>query len=178
VSLLARTIQNGYFIGVSRNPRMVVQSLILARQHIQGSKAFGWGLYSREDAVHSDPLGYVDDVCRQVVEMEAQLHRAQEDAGQDRFLEIDYDEFCLDPRRAVYAVSSLVPHVQVHEDRVTRELRPFKRSNELRLTPEEQRRMDEVFGRLSGTMEHIHGDHRRLRGHLQTTGLRDAFTNS
>lgn len=145
VSLLARTIRNCYFIGVRRNRRMLVQSLILARQHVQGSKALGWGLYSREEAVHSDPLGYVDDVCKQVMQMESRFELAKAELGADQFLEVDYEAFCRDPEATVKAVASLVPNVRVLEQRVRDELRPFSPSKKSRLTAEEIARMEDVF---------------------------------
>ena len=150
LSVLAATIRNPYFVCVKRDPRMVVQSLILSREHVQGSKTYGWGLYSREEAIHSDPLGYVDDVCRQVMEMEAQLARAKEELGPERFLEVDYEAFCREPRRAVHAVATLVRDVRIREQRL-KELQPFQPSNQSRLTTEEKARMERVLQTASSS---------------------------
>jgi hypothetical protein len=145
VTTLAETLPNSYFIGVTRKPRMVVQSLIRARQQIQGSKDLDWGLYSRADAANGDPLGYVDDVCHQVIETRNQLRLAKVQVGTDRFHEIDYDAFCRDPCQAVDGVSSFVPKTRVHRQRLNDELRPFQPSNQSHLTADEMGRMERVL---------------------------------
>jgi hypothetical protein len=142
---LAATLPNSYFVGVTRNPRMVVQSLILARQQVQGSKSRSWGLYSRVNRSQNDPLGYVDDVCQQVIESRARLQRARTMMGAERYLEIDYDAFCLDPRNAVMRVASFVPQTRVMEQRIAQELRPFRPSNQCRLTADETQRIEQVL---------------------------------
>jgi hypothetical protein len=146
IPVLADAVRNSYFIAVKRDRRHVVESLIEAREQIQGGKAYGWGLYSREQSARSDQLGYMDDVYTQVMEMEGRLKQAKRQVGPERFMELEYEAFCQDPCRAVAAVASRVPHVRVREERVRRELRPFEVSKKSRLTTEEAERLENLLG--------------------------------
>jgi hypothetical protein len=146
IPILADAVRNAYFVGVKRDCRHVVESLIAAREQIQGGKAYSWGLFSREQSARSHPLGYVDDVYAQVVEMEDRLAQARREIGPERFMEVEYELFCSDPRRAVRTVASFVPNVRVREERLRRELRPFEVSKQSRLTTEEQARLEQLLG--------------------------------
>ena len=95
--------------------------------------------------MRSDALGYVNDVCRQVIEIESQIERSHEKLGSKRFLRIDYEAFCLNPTQTVHAVASFVGDVRIREDRLRDDLRPFRPSIQSRLTAEETARMEYVL---------------------------------
>ena len=73
---------------------LVAQSLIKARQQVQGDKSTGWGLHSHCTDMTADPLAYVDDVCHQVLQIEAELEEQLKHLPQDRIIEFTYEDFC------------------------------------------------------------------------------------
>ena len=62
LDLLSKVLPQASFIVVRRNPLLVAQSLINAREQVQGDKSVGWGLHSHSSDITQDPLRYVDDV--------------------------------------------------------------------------------------------------------------------
>jgi hypothetical protein len=108
VGLLGRTLPEAFFVVVRRDPLYVAQSLIIARQQIQGDKRRKWGLRSLDQEMATDPMAYVDGVCRQVVEIEHKLTADQRSLQADRFIEVQYEDFCENPGVAIANISSRV----------------------------------------------------------------------
>lgn len=142
VSLLASILNNAFFIIVRRDPVFVAQSLMIARQRIQGSQSIGWGLRSRSGSSSRDPLGYIDDVCDQILEIETRLTREELALGRDRFFEISYERFCADPGRFVQKISHWIWNTGVKDDRYQRELKPFQVTNARLLDRDEFARIE------------------------------------
>lgn len=141
LDLLSRVLPQSYFIVVRRNPLLVAQSLITAREQVQGDKSVGWGLHSHSSDVSADPLQYVDDVCDQILEIERQLDDQIKDIPKDRLVEITYEGFCEDPTSAIRWIGQQIPGVQVKMEQMTNELRPFEASTRITLSEDEQRRL-------------------------------------
>ena len=95
LKLLADTLTESKFVIIRRDPLFVAQSLIQARVQVQGSKQQPWGLASSEDhATSNHPLGYVDDVCDQLVRIKTRLQQQQSAVDPSRYVEITYESFC------------------------------------------------------------------------------------
>jgi hypothetical protein len=108
IALLGRVLPEAYFVVVRRDPVYVAQSLLIARQHIQGDKSWKWGLLSRDQEPDTGPLGYVDSVCRQVVDIE---HRIADECAAlpaSRIVDVSYEAFCKRPADAIEAVYTRV----------------------------------------------------------------------
>jgi len=141
LDLLSRAIPQASFIVVRRNPLLVAQSLITAREEVQGDKAVGWGLHSHSSDTNSDPLSYVDDVCDQILLIEQQLDEQLRDIPKDRLIEMTYEGFCEDPAAALRRISREVPGVMLKEKLMMDELKPFKASATITLSDAEQKRL-------------------------------------
>ncbi len=141
VSLLARALPRARFIVVRRNPFRVAQSLVQARQQVQGDKRFGWGLRASERSESGDPLGYIDDVCRQVLQIDEQLDEQLRQVSRQRVIEITYEGFCADPAGALRAISGSVDGVSLETSLMSAELRPFRVSTGVPLTDAERDRL-------------------------------------
>ena len=141
LDLLSRVIPLASFVVVRRNPLLVAQSLIKAREQVQGDKSIGWGLHSHSSDTEADPLRYVDDVCDQIVQIEKQLDDQLLHVPGERLIEITYEGFCEDPAAALRFISRQVPHVHLKEDLMTTELKPFEASAKITLTEAEQTRL-------------------------------------
>jgi hypothetical protein len=151
VALLGSVFPNAYFIEVRRDPVYVVQSLLIARQRIQGSKAIAWGLGSRDQDPSRGALSYVDDVCEQVYRIELKLQDDKRRLGPDRFIEVSYEGFCDDPARTIEQVAQRTGCKRAHPGTLGVELSPHA-TNEIRLEASEFRRIEERIADLYRSM--------------------------
>lgn len=141
LDLLSRVLPQSSFVVVRRNPLLVAQSLITAREQVQGDKSVGWGLHSHSSDVSADPLKYVDDVCDQILEIERQLDEQIKDIPKDRLIEVTYEGFCEDPAASLRWISQNIPGIQLKPELMDAELRPFKASATITLSEAEQHRI-------------------------------------
>jgi hypothetical protein len=151
VELLASHLPNAYWIAVRRDPFFVAQSLILARAEVQGSKNVGWGLRSRSSQ-SSDPLGYVDDVCDQITEIDKKLAQATSALDPGRIQEIRYEDFCRNPTEHVQRLLQWVPQLKSAAASDI-DLSAFPVSNKVRLTAPEAQRIRESLLNAEATAE-------------------------
>lgn len=145
LSLLSEVLPEARMVVVRRNPVYVAQSLIKARADVQGDKSVGWGLHS-SDACNSDPLGYVDDVCDQILLIEKELDEQLALIPQDKIVEVTYEGFCEDPQAALQFIGRSIPGVSLKQDLIDTELRTFTASSGCSLTAAER---DRLLSRLA-----------------------------
>ncbi len=141
LDLLSKVLPQASFVVVRRNPLLVAQSLINARQQVQGDKSVGWGLHSHSSNTAQDPLRYVDDVCDQILEIERQLDDQLKHIPADRLIEVTYEGFCENPAESLRWISGRIPGVDLKENLMAAELKPFKASAQVTLTAAEQQRL-------------------------------------
>jgi hypothetical protein len=137
VPLLAEALPNACFIVMRRDPAFVVQSILQAREHIQGSKTIGWGLGSTPVARSKDMPDYVAEVCAQVFHVNQKLQRDLDRIARERFISITYEDFCRAPGATVQHVACACLGIDVDENRLRRELEPFEMTNQVRLPGKE-----------------------------------------
>lgn len=128
------------YLEIRRNPIYVVQSLILSREAVQGSKYIAWGLKSTDSQAGEDPLRYVDDICNQVYEVEKDLDAACAQIPAARYLSIRYEDFCEDPVAVVQAVARFIG-AKALSPADLKGLEPFRHTNTPRVSPEEWARI-------------------------------------
>ncbi len=145
LDLLARAIPNSFFVVIRRNPLMVAQSLINAREQVQGDKKVGWGLHAATQSESTDPLAYVDDVSRQVLQIEQELDGQLQSIGSERIIEITYEGLCESPLSVLRQISQSIPGVRLHENLASDELKPFQISAGKPLTEAEYDRLQMRF---------------------------------
>jgi len=146
VELLAQHLPKAKFVVVRRNPVMVAQSLIVAREKIQGDKKNGWGLESSSTVGISDPLAHVDDVCRQITTIDDEMDRQLSTVDADRIVNITYEGFCESPQQTIRGVADAFEGVQVNSAADLGSLQPFEVSQQLTISTAEQQRIREKFG--------------------------------
>jgi hypothetical protein len=151
VPLLADVFPNAYFVDVRRDPVFTAQSLVLAREQIQGSKFVGWGLGSRDSESGPGATSYIEDVCRQVHAIEHKLDRAKRLVESHRFIEVDYEGFCADPARTVEDVHKRVWGKPCDVASLRRNLRPMPAANSVRIDPADFQRIEASITELYAT---------------------------
>ncbi len=156
LDLLTRVIPQSSFIVVRRNPLLVAQSIINARLKVQGDKSIGWGLHSQSSNTAADPLAYVDDVCDQVLQIEAELDEQLQHVPADRIVEITYEGFCEAPEESLRWIVSRIPGVELKEDLIRSELHPFATSATVTLSEPEKQRLLSRLRSAGGTRALVH----------------------
>lgn len=137
--MLAKHLPSSYFVAVRRDPVCVARSLIKARAVVQGDKTVGWGLQCQEQHANEDPLGYVHDVCDQVLKNEQSLTDQLLKLDPQRVIEITYESFCTDPDGCIRQIADRIPQLSVRPEARTFGPGDFQQSSSQRLTePEEE----------------------------------------
>ena len=95
---------NIYFVEIYRNPIYVAQSLILARRFVQGNQKIGWGLLSNDTTESEDPMAYIDDVCKQVFEVNEIIDQNRAKIHPKKYFRVSYEEFCQNPAALVQII--------------------------------------------------------------------------
>ncbi len=148
VALLGRVLPEATFVVVRRDPVRVAQSLLVAREEIQGSKRWKWGVRSEDQESETDPLGYVNVVCRQIMDVERKLTEDTRTLPAARLIEIQYEAFCENPAGAIVEISRRVWGAPSSTLPVVPEVQPHRQSdNRSRVTPEE---LERIRGCLTG----------------------------
>lgn len=147
VKLFTETFPNMYFVEIRRDPVYVTQSLIQSREAVQGSKYVAWGLGSQDSDPSQNPLGYVDDICAQVHQVEQELDEGKGLVDPDKYIQVRYETFCENPQSVVQAVSKQIWGNELPESELTG-LEPFKATNRQKISDEEFERIQACVASL------------------------------
>jgi Sulfotransferase family len=105
--IVAPVLPAAHFIFLQRDPLMLAQSLYVARARIVGDLSRAYGV-QHPDPCREDP---VEDVCRQVLFLEAQLLAQRDRLSAERCWVISYEEFCARPGALVARVRRAFPDI-------------------------------------------------------------------
>lgn len=93
IGLLSAALPSARFVLVRRRPLYIAQSLLLAREVVQGSPRTGWGYGAMQEPC-DDPIA---DVVRQVHTIETTITTQRALVDPARILDVDYEDFCVRP---------------------------------------------------------------------------------
>lgn len=147
-TLLARTLPTSHFIFVCREPAFTVQSILAARETIQGSRERQYGVQDpayRDREVQQD---YIEAVCAQVLYHERRMYEQQREIGAQRLWVIRYEDFCREPHHIVMRVADEILKTSLPSDLRTR-LRPFTNTNRVTLSESEFQNIVHALDRLA-----------------------------
>ena len=111
IDLLAKELPSARFLIVRRNPAAIVRSLIRAREQVQGDRRAPWGLLSSAENDHQ--LGYVDDVCHQVTQIEKRLDEQLRAIATSKIIEVTYEDFCHNPKALLDRMVERIPNLRI-----------------------------------------------------------------
>ena len=138
IALLGRALPEARFVIVRRDPVYVAQSLLIARQQIQGDKSRKWGLRSLDQEADQGPLGYVDSVCMQIAEIERRIDEGCRTIAPERVIGVQYERFCERPADTIADIARRALGITVDTRDIDRELDLRGRStNQRRISVEE-----------------------------------------
>jgi hypothetical protein len=101
-ALVSDVLPTARFICLERDPVFLAQSLLLARQDINGDAARAYGLHR---AAVESAVNPVESVCSQVMFHERLAATQEALLGPERFWRVSYEQFCLDPAALVTRVA-------------------------------------------------------------------------
>lgn len=135
--ILASSLDNAYFVFVKRDPVFVAQSLLLAREEIQGDRKIGWGLGCNHVATHHEPDAELHHVAEQVAWIYSKLEQQMQSIPSNRLILIDYESFCHDPNPVVLDIYERIWNKILSPSGLPKPLQPFKASQSIRLPQSE-----------------------------------------
>ncbi len=141
---VAEALPTAHFIYIRRDPVFTVQSILGARETIQGTRAAPYGVSDpSRPAATANPI---EDVCGQILYHEDRMETERRVIGDARFWVLDYETFCETPHAIVERVARDVLGVDVDVAAVRRSLPPLRNTNRSKLsTPE----IEEIAGTLA-----------------------------
>ncbi|PCH99325.1 MAG: hypothetical protein COB85_00030 [Bacteroidetes bacterium] len=96
---LQEIFPNAFFVIVNRGRADVIQSTIQASKDFFGSDEYMWGLRPTKEFSMGDYDSKMEAYCRQYIELEKVLQEQLQGLDPDKYIEVQYEEFCSDPVR-------------------------------------------------------------------------------
>ncbi len=120
--LVAEALPTARFICLQRSRTSLALSLYKARMDIHGRPTVPYGLTSNDERSVDDAI---EDVCRQVLYHEALAREQEARLGPERFMLVQYEDVCRDPRVFIERVGRGFLGVKPDFSKTDPELRAF-----------------------------------------------------
>lgn len=143
---IADALPTAHFIYIRRDPVFTVQSILGARETIQGTRAAPYGV--TDPARRNVAAAPIEDVCAQLLYHERRTAEAHRVIGGARFWVVDYEDFCAAPHAIVERVAREILHVEVDERAIRAALPPLHNTNRSKLPPAEVETIRDTLARL------------------------------
>ncbi|MCC6848698.1 MAG: sulfotransferase [Deltaproteobacteria bacterium] len=144
VPAIAEALPTSHFVYIRRDPVFTAQSILGAREAIQGTRAAPYGV--NDPARHETPARPIEDICAQIVYHERRMEEARRIVGDGRFWVVDYESFCAEPHAIVERVGREILGGDVDAAALRRRLPPLGNTNRPKLADAE---MDEITTTLA-----------------------------
>jgi hypothetical protein len=127
---VARALPTSHFVFVRRQPEYAAQSILRAREVIQGSRSGPYGVPDPQHrTVGKDAASPIEAVCAQLAYHDRRMREQQEELGPGRFWVLEYEDFCRAPERIVERVGREILGVEVDTAAVRAALPSFRSTN-------------------------------------------------
>lgn len=147
--LISNILDNVTFICLDRDPVLLAQSLLRARQEITGDLSVPYGVDHRSGQEMSCDV--VEDVCDQVIFHRQVACDQQKLIGKEKFWIVSYESFCDQPHVLVERVAREVLKTPIDTGQLRATLKPFKASKRCRIERE-------LFDRFEQKLRHLRTD--------------------
>lgn len=144
-TLVARTLPTAHIIFVVREALYNAQSILVAREKIQGSRQIGYGVQDPTHRSSGDPF---EDVCVQVLYHHQKVETQQREVGAARLWVVRYEDVCREPYRLVERVADEVLRIPCDLERLRTQLAPLKATNRATLPPAEFEYLERTLARV------------------------------
>ncbi|HEY2387389.1 MAG TPA: sulfotransferase [Candidatus Binatia bacterium] len=148
-STIAGALPTAHFVYIRREPAYAAQSILHAREVIQGSRQGPYGVPDpRHRVVGQDAASPIEAVCAQLVYHERRMREQQRELGPSRFRVVEYEDFCHAPEALIGAVGREVFGVEVDESAVRGALPPFHSTNRVTISAADFDEIQRTLARL------------------------------
>lgn len=147
-SMIAAALPTSHFIVIRREPAFAVQSILGAREIIQGSRTEPYGVSDPTRRNGTDPI---TEVCAQVLYHERRIEEQRHEIDPARFWVLDYEDFCRAPHAIVERVASEILDVAVDREALKAALPPLGNTNRITLPAAEFERIRATLAALSSS---------------------------
>ncbi len=146
---VAKVLDKAYFICLDRNPVYLAQSLLIASRFIHGDERISYGIKFNSTSKSSgiDDIDPVEQVCKQVLWHKEVMLQQESLIGKERFMIVNYEDFCADPAKVVNRISRQVLGDTLNEELIQKSLKPFKVSNRRKLDKETFLKIENTFAK-------------------------------
>ncbi len=146
---IARVLPTSHFVLVHREAEYAAQSILRAREVIQGSRDAQYGVPDpRHRTVGRDAASPIEAVCAQLVYHERRMHEQERELGPKRFWILRYEDFCRAPEHVVERVGREILGVDVDAAAVRAALPTFSSTNRVTVSAAEFDEIRETLARL------------------------------
>ena len=137
-STIARALPTSHFVVVRRDLPYAAQSILHAREVVQGSRTVPYGVSDPQHrVVRTDAASPIEAVCAQLVYHERRMHEQHEELGPTRFHIVEYEAFCREPERLVERVGREILGITVDTAAVRAALPAFRSTNRVTVSAAE-----------------------------------------
>lgn len=127
--VIAERLDNAYFICLRRDSRYLAQSLVRAREEINGDIGQGYGVTDEKTTdTCSDP---VEQVVRQIDYLNNLAVEQQRKIGAERFWIVDYESFCANPAMLANKIRSEILNLSPVENADAQQMPVIKNNNRI-----------------------------------------------
>ena len=137
-STVARALPTSHFVFVRRDPPYAAQSILHAREVIQGTRDAPYGVPDPQHrTVGKDAASPIEAVCAQLAFHERRMREQQAELGPARFHVVEYEDFCHEPEGVVAHVGREMLDVTVDTAAVRAALPSFRSTNRVTVSAAE-----------------------------------------
>lgn len=149
---VAAALPTAHFLFIRRDPVFAVQSILGARETIQGTRDAPYGVNDpMRRHVASNPI---EDVCAQVLYHERRMEEQRRNIGDRRFWVVEYEHFCVEPHAIVERVGRDVLGFDVDPAALRAALPPLRNTNRSKLPQGEIDLIRTTLARLRASSAH------------------------
>jgi hypothetical protein len=146
VPAIAEALPTAHFIYIRRDALFTAQSILGARETIQGTRTAPYGV--NDPTRRAAAASPIEDVCAQIVYHERRMETERRAVGDDRFWVVDYERFCEAPHAIVERVGRDILRVPLDVDAIRRSLPPLRNTNRSKLPAAEIEEIATTLERL------------------------------
>jgi hypothetical protein len=146
---IAEALPTAHFLFIRREPLFAVQSILGARETIQGTRTAPYGVSDPERP--QTTLSPIEQVCTQVLYHERRMEEQRRAIGDARFWVVQYEDFCRAPHAIVERAGREILGLTIAEGSLQAALPPLRNTNRATLPTGELEEIRATLARLSAT---------------------------
>lgn len=148
-SAIAAALPTSHFVYIRREPAYAAQSILHAREVIQGSRQGPYGVPDpNHHVVGQDASSPIEAVCAQLVYHERRMREQLAELGPQRFRVVEYEDFCRAPEALVASIGREVLGVEVDTSTVRAALPSFHSTNRVTVSAADFDEIQSTLARL------------------------------